>query len=173
MKNFLIILVFIVSIATIIVFVAGKKAGSFFEYETVVQFDVGKNLLWDIITDFDQYKNIKYGVINIEVHEYGNNFPISWTETYNWGLVKKYKVVEMKDDSVLALEIEENFPEMKTLLIFELEETTSNTLLKVSEKSSLENVFYAGIKSILGREFFVNWEIKWIRVGLYNYLLKR
>jgi hypothetical protein len=173
MKNFLTLFGGIFIILILIILIASKTVDGNFNYETTVIFDVNKELLWDIINDVDAYYQDKYGIINIEKKEYQGNILISWREDYNFGISKDYEILTKKDPEILILKIKNNFTNMVSTVTFKLFEDDNKTYLNVVEESELNNIFYRGLKVLSGKESYVNSQIKWIRVGLYNYLIAK
>jgi len=173
MKNFLIWIVGISSVLILTVLVAGKTVNGDFVFESNITFDVNRILLWDIINDVDAYKKNKYGIVSIEKKAYQGDTLISWRENYNFGVSKDYDVIRRKDPEILILRVKNNFTGMVSVLNFELSEDETKTYLKVREESTLDNVLYRGIKVLPGKDSYINAQIKWIRVGLYNYLINK
>lgn len=173
MRNFFIWTGGIISVFLIIILVAGKTNEGNFTHETTVIFDVSKNLLWDIIDNVDAYNKNKYGIVGLKKKEFQGDNVISWREDYNFGISKDYEVIRKKDNEILVLKVRNNFTKMDTTLTLELSEDESKTYLKIKEESILNNIFYRGLKVLSGKDSYINSEIKWIRVGLYNYLINK
>ena len=173
MKNFVTLFGGILVVLILIILIAGKTVDGDFKYEANVIFDVNRVLLWDIINNVDAYKKNKYGVVSIEKKDYQGNTLISWRENYDFGISKDYEVIRRKDPDILVLSVRNNFTGMRSTLSFELSEDENKTYLKVKEESKLNNVLYRGLKVLQGKDSYINSQIKWIRVGLYNYLITR
>jgi len=173
MKNFLIWIIGISSVLILTVLIAGKTVDGDFIFESNITFDVNRILLWDIINDVDAYKKNKYGIVSIEKKFYQGDTLIAWRENYNFGISKDYDVIRRKDPEILILRVKNNFTGMVSVLNFELSEDETKTYLKIKEESILNNVLYRGIKVLPGKDAYINAQIKWIRVGLYNYLINK
>jgi hypothetical protein len=173
MKNFLTLFGGIVVVLILIVLVASKSVDGNFKYETKAVFDINKDLLWNIINNVDSYQKNKYGVVSLEKKDYQGDTLISWRENYNFDISKDYEVITKKDSEILVLKVKNNFTGMISILTFKLSEDENKTYLYISEDSELNNVFYRGLKVLAGKEAYVNAQIKWIRVGLYNYLITK
>lgn len=157
----------------LIILIAGRTKEGLFIYETTVVFDVSSELLWSIIDNVDLYKENKYGILNIEKKDFSGNSVIKWRENYNFDISKDYEIIRKKDYEILVLRVKNNLTKMDSTLTFELSEDESKTYLKIKEESTLNNIFYRGLKVLSGKDSYINSEIKWIRVGLHNYLIKR
>ncbi len=173
MKNFFILTIGILVVLILIILSASKTVSGNFTYESKAIFDVNKDLLWDIINDVDSYPKNKYGVVSLEKKDYQGDILISWRENYNFGISKDYEVIIKKDPENLVLKIKNNFTGMNSTLNFFLSEDENKTYLNIKEESEVDNVLYRGAKVLSGKEAYVNSQIKWIRVGLYNYLITR
>jgi len=173
MKNFFILTGTIAGILILVVLIAGRTVDDDFKYESEIIFDVNQDLLWNVINDVDAYQKNKYGVISLEKKDYQGDTLISWRENYSFGITKDYDVIRRKDPELLILRSKNNFTGMISTLNFELSEDERKTYLKMTEDSTLNNIFYRGLKVLPGRDAYINAQVKWIRVGLYNYLIKK
>ena len=173
MKNFVIWISGIVIVLLMAVLIAGQQAGSNFEYQSTVTFDVSQDLLWQIINNVEAYKENKWGVASLDITEYQDSIILAWTENYNFGFKKQFTVLQKKSPQILELQVYDSRINLNGTVKFELIETDSRTFLKVTEKTTVPNILFRGLKVLSGRESFVNAEIKWIRVGLYNYLINK
>jgi hypothetical protein len=173
MKNFVLWTLGIIITVLLIILINGQLAVPYFKFESNVQFDVGKILLWTVMDDIDNYSKNKKNIVSVDKGEYYGDSVIFWTENYQFGIKKKYEVLRKKSPELLILSIENSLTGMKTKLYFEIKEDERKSYLKIIEESELRNIFWAGLKVLLGRDSFVNSEIKWIRVALYNHLIKK
>lgn len=173
MKNFLLWLTVLALTLVIIVVAAGRTVGGDFKYESNVIFDDNKDLLWYVINNVDAYPKNKYGIVSLEKKEYQGDTLIKWRENFNFGVSKDYEILRKKDPEILVLKIKNNFTGMNTTLTFQLSEDDSKTYLKINEESVLNNVLYRGLKVLSGQDSYVNSQIKWIRVSVYNYLINK
>jgi len=173
MKNFLTIVISLASVILLVVLIASKMVDGNFKYETNAIFDVNKDLLWTIINNVDNYKINKYGVVSLEKKDYQGDTLIAWRENYNFGLSKDYEVITRKDPEILVLKIKNNFTGMSSILSFQLSEDEAKTYLDIKEESEVKNILYRGVKVLSGKDSYINSQIKWIRVGLYNYLINK
>lgn len=173
MKNFLILISTIPIVLILIVLFAGKMVKDDFTYETRVVFDVNKDLLWNIINNVDDYKKNKYGIVSLEKKEYQGDTLIKWQENLNFGISKDYEIFLKKDPENLVYKVVNNFTGMTSTLSFYLSEDENKTYLNIKEESYVKNIVYKGLKVLSGKESYINSQIKWIRVGLYNYLITK
>lgn len=173
MKNFFTIVISISVISLLVVLIASKLVNGNFKYETKVIFEVNKDLLWNIVNNVDAYQQNKYGIVSIEKKKYQGDTLIAWRENYNFGISKDYEVITRKDPEILVLQIKNNFTGMFSTLSFQLSEDDAKTYLDIKEESQVDSVLYRGIKVLLGKDSYINSQIKWIRVGLYNYLINK
>ena len=173
MKNFFILTGTIAGILILVVLIAGRTVDDDFKYESEIIFDVNQDLLWNVINDVDAYQKNKYGVISLEKKDYQGDTLISWRENYSFGITKDYDVIRRKDPELLILRSKNNFTGMISTLNFELSEDERKTYLKMTEDSTVNNIFYRGLKALPGIDAYINTQVKWIRVGLYNYLIKK
>lgn len=173
MRNFLVLFGGIFLTLFLIVLISGRNAGQFFNYETTVPFDVSKKLLWEVIDNVDGYKINKKNLISIEKKGFDGETLISWKENYNFDISKNYEVLQKIDEELLILKVENNFTNTKTIISFELTENETNSYLKVKEETESKNILWNGIRNLLGKDSYVNGEIKWVRVGLYNLLINK
>jgi len=173
MKNFLIITIVPLIFLVLIVLAASKTVTGNFTYETKAIFDVNKDLLWDIVNNVDAYLKNKYVIVSLEKKDYQGETLISWRENYNFGISKDYEVIIKDYQENLVLKIRNNFTGMVTVLDLHLSEDEKKTYLNVKEDSEVNNVLYRGLKVLGGKEAYANSQIKWIRVGLYNHLIKK
>lgn len=173
MKNFLLLISTVSIVLVLIVLFAGKTVEDNFKYETKVVFDVNKDLLWDIINNVDAYQKDKYGIVSLEKKEYQGDTLIKWRENYNFGISKDYEIFTKKDPENLVFKVVNNFTGMTSTLDFYLSEDENKTYLNIKEESQVKNILYKGLKVLSGKESYVNSQIKWIRVGLYNYLITK
>lgn len=173
MRNFFILTIGILVVFILIILFASKTVNGNFKYESRVVFDVNKDLLWNIINNVDAYPKNKYGIISLEKKDYQGDILITWRENYNFGISKDYEIIVKKDPESLVLKVKNNFTGMISTLDFSLSEDENKTYLNVKEESEVKNVFYRGIKVLSGKESYINSQIKWIRVGLYNYLITK
>jgi hypothetical protein len=173
MKNFFILIGVISTVLILIVLVAGKTVEGDFKHESNIIFDVNQDLLWEIINNVEAYKKNKYGIVSIVENDYQGDTIISWRENYNLGISKDYDVIRRKDPEFLILRIKNNFTGMVSTLTFELSEDETKTYLKITEESVVDNILYRGLKVLPGKDAYINSQVKWIRVGLYNYLINK
>jgi hypothetical protein len=173
MKNFITLFGGIIITLLLIILVAGKIVTGDFKYESNIVFDVNRILLWDVINNVDNYQKNKFGIVSLEKKDYQGDILVSWRENYNFGISKDYQIIRKKDPEILILNIKNNFTGMDSTLTFELTEDEVKTYLKIKEESKLDNIFYRGLKVLSGTDSYINSQIKWIRVGLYNYLITK
>lgn len=173
MRNFFLWFGGITSVFLLVVLVAGRSGGPSFVYETRVIFDVNKDLLWNILNNVDAYTENKYGIVSLEKKEFIGDTVVVWKENYNFGISKDYEILRKKDNEILVVHVKNNFTTMDGTITFELSEDENKTYLHITEETTLDNVFYRGLKVLAGKDSYVNSEIKWLRVGLYNYLINK
>jgi hypothetical protein len=173
MKNFLILFSGIFLTLFLIVLISGRSVGQSFNYETTVPFDVSKKLLWDVIDNVDGYKINKKNIVNIQKTGFEGETLVSWKENYSFNISKKYEVLRKINEELLILKVENDFTKTKTIIYFELTEDETNSYLKLKEETESKNILWNGIRNLLGKDSYVNGEIKWVRVGLYNLLINK
>jgi hypothetical protein len=173
MRNFLIVFGGTGLVLLLVILISGKIADQSFNYETTVPFDVSKSLIWIVINDIDGYKINKNRIVSLEKTGFYYETVISWKESYNFNISKDYKVLRKINEEILVLKVKNSFTKTDTKLTFELSENETNSFLKVKEETISKNIFWRGIRNLLGKDSYVNREIKWVRVGLYNFLINK
>jgi hypothetical protein len=173
MRNFLVLFGGIFLTLFLIVLISGRSAGQSFNYETTVPFDVSKKLLWEVIDDIDAYKINKKNIVSIEKKGFDGETIVSWKENYNFNISKNYEVLRKINEELLILKVENSFTKTKTIISFELTEDGTRSYLKTKEETESKNILWNGIRNLLGKDSYINSEIKWIRVGLYNLLINK
>jgi|GEM_PF-2925993 len=153
------------------IFVAGFVSDPEYRDSKSTLFDDKIENVWSVMTDVEGYIDNKKNIQRIEVTDKYFNTINSWDEFYPRGEVYSFELVTKDSPNLFVLNISNKNREIDRTLEYYLSQNGTNTKLTITEISNSNHLFWRGVETLLGRNNFIERELKWIRVGLFEELI--
>lgn len=173
MFKFLFMVAGIVGFFAGLVFLLGYSEQEVFQGSITEVFDDDRETIWNLLITPTTIADRKNDVISIEILS-NNRGLISWKEVLDNGGTRIYQMVERKSPNKLVVELSANSDPYIGRWTYLLTESSSKaTQVTITEESITTSPWLRGLNSIRGRDVYLLAEMKSIRVGLFQNLLKR
>lgn len=127
--------------------------------------------VWQVLTEVEKYPETKKDVIQLEILEKNFNSITKWREIVSNKRSREYEMLEKNNQNKFVLKMKDSLTGLEGIWTYTLIQENKETELKISEESVVNNLLWRGILKIIGREYFINKEFKWLRVNLFQKLL--
>jgi hypothetical protein len=169
MKVFISIIIFLV-LALILFFGAGYLAPIEYQKSKSATFEDKQGAVWNAIVDIEKYVDRKKDIQKVEIVEKQFGAIKKWKEYYKTTTLE-YEITRQEKPRIFTINVKDNFKKIDRDIEYFLNTEDNRTRLTVSEVSRAEHIFWRGATTLLGRDNFIDRELKWVRVALFQKLL--
>jgi hypothetical protein len=168
--------IFISSIIVVLLFIClffivGFIAPTDFQKSKSTLFEDRQSTVWTAILDIEQYINRKKDIQRVEIVERRFGSIRKWIEYYPLNEVLEYEIIRQESPTVFTISVKDEYRKIYREVEYFIEQQTDKTKLTVSEVSRAEDLFWRGVTTLFGRDNFIDKQLKWIRVALFEELL--
>jgi hypothetical protein len=147
------------------IFAIGYFTNPEYQNSITVQVPYSLEFTWQELIKIKNLSDLKPDVASVIITEQYSNL-IAWRENLKNGGYRIYRMNERKENKVLVLELIDSSYGLRGTWTFELAPLAGDTQIKVSEKSTLNNIKTLGLRVIFGRDHDLLVWIKCIKVSL-------
>jgi hypothetical protein len=153
-----------------IIFGAGYFTKPEYQNSTTIQVPYSLELTWQELVKIKDIPSLKSDVASVTIiEEYANL--IAWKENLTNGGYRIYRMNDREENKKLVIELTDSSYGLNGTWTFELSPSSENTQVKISEKSTLDDIKIRGLRVIFGRDYDLLVWVKCIKVGLVQALL--
>lgn len=143
-------------------------------YQEQLQFDItySAGLVWQELLNIKEIPQRKKDVRSVEILEEFGKLSI-WQENLNSGGYRIYRMNKRDDENkILVLELTESSYGLTGVWTFTLEANSKDTIVYISENSTLTDIKRRGYRKVMGRDVDLRAWQNYIKAGLWQTLLK-
>ncbi len=129
--------------------------------------------IYDLYTNVLMYIDRKPDIKNIEVFETVPRQVLSWKENYERNYWKEYEVTTYSRPSYFDYSFYDSRYGTKSEITVTFNESGTVTQIIMTEKTKINNLFMRGLTFLMGDNFNLKREAKWLRVAILQDQIKR
>ncbi len=162
-------------VITILVFSTIIAFGGYFDTEykktSSALYDDRIEVVWEVITNLESHVNYKKDVVEIEIIEKSFGNILKWREIISENESREYEIIERKPINKYVVKMRNTKTGLEGIWSYSLSQGNKTQVI-ISEESTIDNIFWRGVAVLTGRNRIIDQEFKFIRVGLFQKLLK-
>ncbi len=162
-----------VFVVIISIYIIGLRKDSEINAELEVRLPFAKDYVYSIYTDIYNYPNRKRNLENIEVTDKTSNKILSWIENYKNGSRLEYMITSKSEGNYFDYEVYNVITRDTSKITSTFKEDDDFTYIYLEEEGRIENKFKRGIRFLLGDNYSLKKEAKWLRVAIMQEQIDR
>lgn len=170
MRIFASIIVSIV-VLFIVIMVTGYVSPVEYSNSKSTLFEDKPEVVWGVVTDIEKYLDRKKDIEKLEIVKKEFGATREWKEYYSRNEILDYKIIRQSSPNLFIVNVKDDFRKIDRDIEYYIEQQNNETRLIVSEVSTANHIFWRGVTTLLGRDNFIDRQLKWVRVALFQNLL--